>query len=71
MNAEQIIAAHAKRLGLPPEQLREALLFRAAGELLAWAAEQEESDPGNSIWYTGDVPEWLKPYLKHLRPAVF
>jgi len=70
MNAEQIIAAHAKRLGLPPEQLREALLFHAAGDLLVWADEQEKLDPG-SVWYSGDVPPWLEPCLETLSRGFF
>jgi hypothetical protein len=62
MNAQQIIEAHAKRLGLSPEMLTEALLFHAAGDLLVWADEKERSDPG-SVWYTGDVPDWLESLL--------
>jgi hypothetical protein len=62
MAAQQIVDAHAKRLMLEPERLREALLSHAAAELSAWAAEQEENDPG-SVWHTGDAPDWLEPYL--------
>jgi len=65
MDAQAIIRAHARRLGLTPERLTEALLFYAAGELLAWTEQQEESDPG-SVWYTGDAPGWLESCLPEL-----
>jgi hypothetical protein len=56
------IGAHAKRMGLKPEQLSEALLSYAAAELSAWATDEEEADPG-CVWHTGDAPLWLEPYL--------
>ena len=62
MDTQAIINAHARRLMVTPEQLTEALLFYAAGELLAWVEQQEESDPG-SVWYSGDAPDWLERFL--------
>ena len=70
MNTQKIIKAHAIRLGIPPEQLSELLLSHAAGELRAWTNEQEESEPG-SVWYAGDVPDWLEPQLQQLHGEVF
>jgi hypothetical protein len=62
MDAQTIINAHARRMMVTPEQLTEALLFYVAGELLGWAAQQEESEPG-SVWYSGDAPDWLERFL--------
>ena len=70
MNTQKIIRAHAIRLAIPPEQLSQLLLSHAAGELRAWTNEREESDPG-SVWYAGDVPDWLEPHLLQLRREVF
>jgi hypothetical protein len=63
MNAQQIIEAHAKRMGLSADLLTEILLFHIAGELLAWADAQEEAERG-SVWYTADAPDWLLHYLR-------
>lgn len=63
MTTQQIIEAHAKRLGVAPEKLSEILLHHAVAQLLDWTQEQEESDPG-SVWYTGDAPDWVMPYLE-------
>ena len=66
MNTKQIIEAHARRLGLTPEQLTEVLLHYAASELRGWAEQQAEEAP-ESVWYSGDVPDWLEP---HFLPAL-
>jgi hypothetical protein len=62
MDTQQIIGAHAKRLGLSTAQLTEIMLHHVAGDLLIWTDERERSEPG-SVWYTGDIPQWLEPYL--------
>lgn len=62
MKMQQIIEAHAKRLGVSPERLSEILLNHSVGELLEWVYKKKESDPG-SVWYTGDAPDWLMHYL--------
>jgi hypothetical protein len=65
MDAQAIIRAHARRLGLTPERLTEALLSYAAAELADWTEEQETDDPG-SVWCVGDAPDWLERFLPEL-----
>jgi hypothetical protein len=60
--ADASVRAHAQRLGLSPELLSTALFVYVSRELFDWAAAKETADPG-SVWQTGDVPDWLEPYL--------
>jgi|688.fasta_scaffold1061512_2 hypothetical protein len=57
----EIIRAHSKRLGLGESFLVEALLSYGASELLSWVQRREAEDPG-SVWYSGDLPDWLEPH---------
>jgi hypothetical protein len=67
---QQIIKAHAQRLGVPAELLGELLLSYAARKLQEWEQQQEATDPG-SVAYVGDAaPDWLAPDLKPLQPGV-
>ncbi len=70
--ADSLIRRHAKRLGLTPERLTEALLQYATHELVDWTKEGdggtivgEKYDPG-SVWHVGDPPDWLKRFLPEL-----
>lgn len=60
--ADEVIRAHAQRLGLTAEQLTVALLQHGSQELDIWTECRESDDPG-SVWHTGDVPDWLEPHL--------
>jgi hypothetical protein len=64
--ADASVRAHAQRLGLPVEALMAALVQYATRELFHWTEAGETADPG-SVWHTGDVPDWLEPYIESLR----